>query len=232
MKKIFIAVVVLSIFICACTSNNNNKKVPIKESLKSSESVSHIFVLNDSVKCEIFQNEESYARIKTSKKIAESDFKKVVDFFNIDKSVIYFHIPDFLNRDEEYGSFSGMVYPVVYDDFDEKILLRNRSEKQINEQNRIKKEGVRDEKFANRAYIVSKDFVKLQLKSPKSANFPYSDYKFSNVVNNTVTIESYVDAKNAYDVKVRQYYSIKMQLTGNDWTDLNHWKVISLVFEQ
>jgi hypothetical protein len=91
--------------------------------------------------------------------------------------------------------------------------------------------GITDEDFARKAFVISHDFIKAELLSPKSADFPLLDYKFSNVIDNTIVIESYVDAKNAFNAEVRHNYSIKLKKVGSDWSDVNSWKVISLKFK-
>jgi hypothetical protein len=88
--------------------------------------------------------------------------------------------------------------------------------------------GMTDEDFAGKAFIISKVFVKDRLVSPKSADFPFLDYKFSNVTNNTIIIESYVDSENSYGSEVRSSYKIKLKLIGSDWGDEDNWEVISL----
>jgi len=88
--------------------------------------------------------------------------------------------------------------------------------------------GMTDEEFARKAFIISKVFVKGRLVSPRSADFPFQDYKFSNVTNNTIVVESYVDSENAYGAEIRSNYKIRLKLIGSDWGDEDNWEVISL----
>lgn len=87
-----------------------------------------------------------------------------------------------------------------------------------------------DEEFARKAFVISQDFVKRQLTSPKSADFPFLDYSYSSVIDNIVTIESYVDSKNSFNADIRSNYRIKLRFKGGDWSDVNNWTLISLDF--
>lgn len=91
--------------------------------------------------------------------------------------------------------------------------------------------GVDDEGFANKAFVISKDFVTKQLKSPGTADFPFSDFVFSQVRDNTITIKSYVDSQNSFGALLRTNYVIQLKLIGGEWNDVNSWQVLSLKFE-
>jgi hypothetical protein len=87
-----------------------------------------------------------------------------------------------------------------------------------------------DEEFARKAFVISQDFVKRQLTSPKSADFPFLDYSYSNVIDNIITIESYVDSKNSFNAEMRNNFRIKLKFKGGDWSDVNNWTVLGLDF--
>jgi len=88
-----------------------------------------------------------------------------------------------------------------------------------------------DEDFARKAYVIAMSFVEQSLKSPKSADFPFLDYTYSKVENNTITIRSYVDAQNSLGAEIRNKYVIVLKLVGSEWTDISNWKILSLKFE-
>jgi hypothetical protein len=90
-------------------------------------------------------------------------------------------------------------------------------------------------KWGSKAFIISQKFVKQNLKSPKSADFPFDTYtfKYYKKVENTyvMTIKSYVDSKNSFNAEIRTHYHITMAYKGGDWTDINNWILIQLLFE-
>ena len=88
--------------------------------------------------------------------------------------------------------------------------------------------GMTDEESARKVFIICKVFVKGRLVSPISADFPFQDYKFSKVTNNTIVVESYVDSENEYGAEIRSNYKIRLKLIGSDWGDEDNWEVISL----
>jgi hypothetical protein len=96
----------------------------------------------------------------------------------------------------------------------------------------IESSGMTSKDFASKAFTISQDFVKRNLKSPKSADFPLLDYSWSDLdeMDNIIIIKSYVDAQNAYGADIRQTYYTKLQFIGGDWSDINNWKLIDLQF--
>ena len=92
-------------------------------------------------------------------------------------------------------------------------------------------DGINDPDFAQKAFIISQSFVKQELRSPTTADFPFDDYSYSNVKDNTVTIKSYVDAQNSFGAELRNNYVIVLRKLGSDWSDINNWEMVSLRFE-
>lgn len=77
-------------------------------------------------------------------------------------------------------------------------------------------------------YVMSQNFIKLTLKSPKSADFPAMDFNHSQTDSVTHVISSYVDAVNSFNAEIRTYYTITMKFNGGDWYDQSNWSVIDL----
>ena len=89
-------------------------------------------------------------------------------------------------------------------------------------------EGI--EKYADRASIIAKDFVKQNLKSPSTAKFPSSDFSYSNpeVDSRTITIKSYVDAENSFGATSRKEYYVKLRFKSGDWADMQNWELLQI----
>lgn len=216
MKKIPFVVAIMLLLNCSNPPKQINEK-PTAE----------IFMLNGKIKCEIIQKAELYTRVATDTIVLNQDLKIIADSLKLSETSVYFHLPGFTERGEEYAFYTKSYYS-GYGDFDTVKLKQTRVNNAIKEAEQIRKVGRRDEDFARNAFVMSQDFVKAQLISPKSADFPLLDYKFSNVIDNTIVIESYVDSKNAYNAEIRHNYTIKLKMVGTEWNDLNSWQVISL----
>lgn len=89
---------------------------------------------------------------------------------------------------------------------------------------------VTDDVFARRAYIISQDFVKGQLKSPSTADFPTYDYSFNRLSQNEIIINGYVDASNSYGAMMRNNFKIRLKFKGGEWNDNSNWILIDLIF--
>lgn len=223
MKKLilFIIAIVALIYIGKCSQEGNTKSN--KENKKSE------FLLNGKIKCEIYNETEFYSRIVTFDYVSEKDLKIIRDTLKPKNKIIYFHIPELLGKGEEYASLVDAI-PVIYKDFNKEKMLAKKADKEKKDDEYTRLIGVSDKEFATNAFVISQEFVKQKLLSPKSADFPFMDYKYSNVIDNTIVIQSYVDAKNAYGTEIRHNYTIKMKKIGSDWADSNNWQVLSLDF--
>jgi hypothetical protein len=210
----------LFIFIISCTPNQNNQET--KNGNKK-------FLLNSKIICKIINEAEYYTRVQTDTLVRSNQLREIADSLNVKNNIVYYHLPGFSEKGEEYASLTG-DYAVVYDDFNKEKLLQEKSEREKIKAEQLKRAGIKDKDFAEKAFIISQDFVKKELISPKSADFPFNDYRFSNVIENSITIDSYVDAKNAYNVEIRHKYRIKVKLIGSDWSDIRNWQVINLEF--
>jgi len=74
------------------------------------------------------------------------------------------------------------------------------------------------------AFVYSKYFVEERLRSPSTADFPFSEYTSSYLGDCTHSVSSYVDAQNGFGAVVRQYYTAKMQYDRNK----DEWYLLSL----
>lgn len=83
---------------------------------------------------------------------------------------------------------------------------------------------------ASMAYIISQDCVKNKLKSPSTADFPFSDYK-SEVDSNNYIIQSYVDSQNGFGATIRSDWQVKLKYIGGDQADPNSWQLIDVIIK-
>jgi len=72
------------------------------------------------------------------------------------------------------------------------------------------------------AYIISKDFVKENLKSPATSDFS-SEYSFKQISNKEFEIKSEVNSENSFGAKLRSNWVVKLKYNDGDWTDKNNW---------
>ncbi len=73
----------------------------------------------------------------------------------------------------------------------------------------------------------AKDYVKQQLKSPSTAEFPDKDFKVWFEPDSTVTIKCAVDAQNSYGAMIRGNYYLKMKWK-KDFKDSDNWTLITI----
>ncbi|PZU82515.1 MAG: hypothetical protein DI529_14225 [Chryseobacterium sp.] len=72
------------------------------------------------------------------------------------------------------------------------------------------------------AYIISKDFVKENLKSPATSDFS-SEYSYYQISEKEFEIKSEVDSENSFGAKLRSVWTVKLRYTEGDWTEKNNW---------
>jgi len=87
------------------------------------------------------------------------------------------------------------------------------------------------EDMKTEAYVMSQNFMKQYLKSPKSADFPFDSYKYEYLGDNKMKITSYVDAQNSFGAQLRTYYEVTMRYNGGEWADINNWSLLDLKTE-
>jgi len=86
----------------------------------------------------------------------------------------------------------------------------------------------KETKTSTMAFIQCKEFVKRQLHSPATANFPLLDYASRKDDINTYSIKSYVDAQNGFGATVRTNYTCKVQFLGGSDSAIKNWTLIDL----
>ena len=90
---------------------------------------------------------------------------------------------------------------------------------------------VDEKEFSRGAFIISKTFVEQNLKSPKSADFPFNDFSYSIIKENVIEIKSHVDAQNPLGVQMRNKYTIVLKLIDSDISEPANWRMLSIKFE-
>ena len=78
------------------------------------------------------------------------------------------------------------------------------------------------------AFTMSQEFVKKELKSPSTAEFP-ANYKEACefIGDSTFIINSYVDSQNSFSAMMRTNYQVKVKYIGKE-----NWSLIDLKFEK
>jgi hypothetical protein len=80
------------------------------------------FLLNGTIKCEIYNETEFFSRIVTFEYVTEENLRIIADSLKPKNKIIYFHIPELLGKGEEYTSIvDGFL--AVYKDFDKEKML-------------------------------------------------------------------------------------------------------------
>ena len=88
-----------------------------------------------------------------------------------------------------------------------------------------------DKDFANKAFIISKIFIRQNFEFPKSAVFKSMDFTCSNINDNTITIRSYFSVQHVFGSYKHNKYTIVLKLVGNEWADISAWRMLSIKFE-
>lgn len=170
----------------------------------------------NNVTCKVFTEKEMYVRVLTSKKIPESDFKKVKKALNISKDLVFFHISGYQGQGEEYGQLQG----------ERAYSYKPEKSKQFSE---VKPERIYGD-MQTKVGIIAKDFVTRRLKSPKTAKFD-SNYIVEKYPNNVYTVLSFVDAENSLGATIRTYFKLKLKWNGEDWSDITNWTLLESRYE-
>lgn len=79
---------------------------------------------------------------------------------------------------------------------------------------------------------ISEDFIKIDLKNPKTANFSMFDCVSEYNSDGTITVLKKVSAKNIYGVEKDFIYKLKLIYKGGNTIDINNWKLISIKSEE
>lgn len=86
-----------------------------------------------------------------------------------------------------------------------------------------RKEASKD--MARKAFVISQEFVKKELKFPNTADFP-STYKVYDLNNNSYRVSSFVNAQNDLGVKVKTNFIIELKFKGGEWSDSRNWELL------
>lgn len=74
------------------------------------------------------------------------------------------------------------------------------------------------------AFVYSKPYVTRRLRSPSTADFPFSDYTSNYLGDCTHLVSSYVDAQNGFGAVIRQDYTARMKYNK----DSDSWNLLRL----
>lgn len=112
----------------------------------------------------------------------------------------------------------------------EAVIEEENSINQSKEHNEIKSEALK-KAYANAnadkesAWIFAQDAIKANLKAPSTAKFPWYDESCVTVLDDgSYIVKSYVDAENSYGAKIRNVFSIRITITGENsytYSELN-----------
>ncbi len=78
------------------------------------------------------------------------------------------------------------------------------------------------------AVIQCQNYVKVRLRAPSTADFPFLDHSVSRMGNEAYVVRSYVDAQNGFGAMIRSTYACKIRYRGGDDADTGNWQLIDL----
>ena len=76
------------------------------------------------------------------------------------------------------------------------------------------------------SFAVTKSFVKLRLNYPEEANFKLSEVHHEYLGNNKCTVSGTVVAKNAFGVKSKHTYKVKLRYKEGDGMNPRNWELL------
>ena len=80
--------------------------------------------------------------------------------------------------------------------------------------------------------VISEDFIKQDLRYPKSADFSIFDCKSERKSDGSYTVLRKVSAKNALGVESEFIYKVNFGFIGGSEVDMNNWKLLSIQSEE
>lgn len=84
----------------------------------------------------------------------------------------------------------------------------------------------------SKACIISEEFIKRELISPKSADFGFcEESKTIHLGDNRYQVVNYVESLNYYGVPIKKNYLIILKYNTGRWEDINNWMVESIKIE-
>lgn len=82
--------------------------------------------------------------------------------------------------------------------------------------------------FAEKAHVISQQFVSDNLKAPATADYPLTCNNTFYLKDSTFMVKACVDSQNEFGAKVRSDYECKLKYKGGDWADRNNWELLLL----
>lgn len=94
-------------------------------------------------------------------------------------------------------------------------------------------EGSKVSRFVteSEATVMAQNFVKTQLKSPSTANFPLQNSRMTSITDGEYIISSYVDAQNSFGATTRTNWTVHLKYIGGNWAEQSSWELISIDLE-
>ena len=92
----------------------------------------------------------------------------------------------------------------------------------------VTEESPAEDDNSTMAKIQCQDFVRDNLRSPSSADFPFFAGGAVAMGNNAYMVRSYVDAQNAFGAAIRNDYVCQIRFTGGESADIRNWDLIDL----
>jgi len=82
-----------------------------------------------------------------------------------------------------------------------------------------------EQKLSVAAQGRAKDFVLKYLKSPKTADFPFLDWKVTPLGDSRFSVTSYVDSQNSFGANIRTDFNVILRYKGGPTYLLQNWKI-------
>lgn len=227
MKKMFLILSVL-ILIASCDERKNDKKnnTEIQRHYLDDQDTTII----NGIKCYILQRRDVWSRVVTTKRINPDSLKVVAENLKLYSQNIKFYLPEDVDNND-WAAFIGNSLFI----FDEDRMIEN-VDRLIIEQPKKRKEDAPiavDNNIitsSSKCQITAQNFVKNNLKNPRSADF-YGGIVHEVLGSNKVKVIGKFSATNSFGGEIENHYRIIMKFNGGEWTDDFNWEVISLEFE-
>ena len=82
---------------------------------------------------------------------------------------------------------------------------------------------------SSRAWQIAKDMVKDKLKSPSTADFPWTEDRYTMLKDSAIMIIGHVDSQNSFGAMIRTNFSITLQYRGGEWSDIRNWQELNFM---
>ena len=76
------------------------------------------------------------------------------------------------------------------------------------------------------AHLIAQDHIKSILKAPKTAKFPWFDYKVARLENQVYQVVTHVDSQNGFGAMIRTRFTVKLEYFGGNDSDPGNWEII------